>query len=559
MPPSVVNSQMRTALPLSVFALLVTLSANALAVLSFTVEQNGWPNPAHRQAAVDSIQGAVNRYNAYGDFGNYNIYVDYHPGVPTAQANFGGKITFGGTYPNERVMMHEAAHYLGLPSGNWGFWMSDGVWDGQLGTQKVRQFDGDQALIHGDGAHFWPYGLNYDNEGGQSNMQRQVAIVFAMRADLGLGPANPTTNATIVATSSDLPGQSGFNWEGRWSDGRFAHGGARYFTRDNAVRTPTGGNSYTFGGDSLTINNTTAGRGLIYNGQGGGGVITIHDLILDGGSIYHQSGIGDLFQLEGSLEVLSDSTITARNGNIHLLTDLSGDGAITIAQTAAAPAEDNRYVRMLSSNNTFVGDIVNESRFELAAGANFKFDIGPAGSNNAIAGAGALNTRLNGEFEFDLTDATNQTGDSWQLVSAANTSYGTSFDVAGFSNFGALWNNGSYTFNQSTGLLTAGLVGDLDADNDVDIDDWIELVANNEMDLSGYSANEQAARGDLDGDGDNDRVDFNLFKQQFHALHGAGALAALVSRSVPEPGTLSLLGIAAIGMTPRRRRQSRKV
>ena len=54
------------------------------------------PDHAHRTAAVNAMQSTVNRYNAYGDFGNYNVYVYYNAGIPTAQANYLGSIGFGG-------------------------------------------------------------------------------------------------------------------------------------------------------------------------------------------------------------------------------------------------------------------------------------------------------------------------------------------------------------------------------------------------------------------------------------------------------------------------------
>ena len=102
--------------------------------MSFNVAASGWPNDAHRTAAVNAIQSTVNRYNAYGDFGNYNVHVYYNAGIPTAQANYLGSIGFGGTYPNERVMMHEMAHYLG--SGTYG-----DPWDGARGEALIDQFD----------------------------------------------------------------------------------------------------------------------------------------------------------------------------------------------------------------------------------------------------------------------------------------------------------------------------------------------------------------------------------------------------------------------------------
>src|SRR5918993_4622852 len=128
---------------------LALAAGEARAVLSFNVAPAGWPNDAHRQAAVNAIQSAVNRYNAYGDFGNYNVHVYYNAGIPTAQANYLGAIGFGGTYPNERVMMHEMAHYLG--SGTYG-----DPWNGARSEALIDQFDGLEASLNGDANHFWP-------------------------------------------------------------------------------------------------------------------------------------------------------------------------------------------------------------------------------------------------------------------------------------------------------------------------------------------------------------------------------------------------------------------
>ena len=120
------------------------------------------------------MQSTVNRYNAYGDFGNYNVYVYYNAGIPTAQANYLGSIGFGGTYPNERVTMHEMAHYLG--SGTYG-----DPWDGARGEALIDQFDGLEATLQGDASHFWPYGLNY--------RQRRGGDQQAAAGGAGLRPA----------------------------------------------------------------------------------------------------------------------------------------------------------------------------------------------------------------------------------------------------------------------------------------------------------------------------------------------------------------------------------
>ncbi|MCA9236458.1 MAG: hypothetical protein KDA44_13375 [Planctomycetales bacterium] len=437
-------------------ATLYAVTPSAQAVLTYTISGT-WDTTARRDAADAAMQAVVNLYNAYSPtgFDNRNVYVYYDAGIPTAQASYGGAIGFGGTYPAQRVTQHEMAHYLGLPSGNWNSLMSGG-WSGPQAAALVKQFDGDQATLNGDSIHFWPYGLNYDNEFSGINAQRQVAMVYAMRADLGIGPtAHPSAATTVALTASDPYGQSGFNYSDRWSDGYFAHAGADYSTGPYQMRTPQSANSFTFAGRSLTLDDSTDSTGLLFKGEGAGGVVTIDDLQLDGGWITHAgtNGVADLFQLAGNVNVVSDSNIRANNGNINILADVHGDGALTIRPTSNIN-ENNRYVRFKSAHNTFTGDIVNEARFELAAGANFKFEIGPAGVSNAITGAAARTTLINGLFEFDFSGASANQGDSWALVTAANTSYGANFNIAGFDSTGGVWSNGDYSFTQATGLLT---------------------------------------------------------------------------------------------------------
>jgi hypothetical protein len=461
----------------AVIALLAAVAVPPVrteAALTFTVGGT-WDTEARRTAAVNAMQLVVDRYNAYGFFGDYNIYVYYNAGIPTAQASHLGSIGFGGTWPAERVAQHELAHYLGLPSGGWNALMSGGTWDGAEGLAVVNQFDGLEAGLNGDSIHFWPYGLNYDSEGSEINKQRQVAVVYAMRADLGIGPnAHPSTATAVTLTASNPLGESGFNYKSQWSDGYFAHAGADYFSGDYAIRTPASANSFDFAGDSLTINNTTTDRGLYYKGQGTTGVVTINNLILDGGWVHHLNGIGDLFQLDGSINVVSDSNLRAKQGNIHILADVTGDGDLTIHPTDD-PGDNNRYVRFLSANNTFTGDLINTSRFELSAGANYRFVIGESGENNAITGGSAIATLLNGVFDFDLDGAASTPGASWQLVTAANSVYGPTFDIPGFvrHSSGEWTNNSGFVFAESSGLLyrTEPIIGDLDGDGFVGISD----------------------------------------------------------------------------------------
>src|SRR5262245_23874837 len=346
-------------------AAIAAISGKAEAVLTYTVEAGGWPNDTHRNAAISAIQSSVNRYNAYGDFGSYNVYVYYNAGIPTAQANYLGGIGFGGTYPNERVAMHELAHYLG--SGTYGT-----PWDGTRGEALIDQFDGIEAFLQGDAQHFWPYGLNFDSEGSEINKQRQVAMVYAQRADMGIGStANPWSATVVTQTASDPLGESGFNYAVRWSDGRFAHAGAAYSTGSSSLlRTPEGGNSFTFAGESLTVNNTNGiNGGLLYKGSGTTGVVSFKNLILDGGYVRHASGAGDLFHLGGKVTLAGSPTIDAAQGNIRISANIGGSGSLN---------KTGSFTLSLSGGNSYSGNTtISAGRLRLEPAntlASYSFD-----------------------------------------------------------------------------------------------------------------------------------------------------------------------------------------
>ena len=423
---------------------LATLFGEANAALTFTVEANGWPNAAHRQAAIDALQSSVNRYNAYGNFGNYNVYAYYNAGIPTAQASYLGSIGYGGTYPNERVTMHEMSHYLG--TGTFGT-----PWDGARGEAIVDQFDGLEASLNGDGAHYWPYGLNFDSEGAEINKQRHVALLYAMRADMGIGStASPSSAQAVLLTANDPVGTSGFNHASNWSDSHFAQPGTDYYTGNFALRTPNGYNSWTFVGDSLTVNNkNNPNGGLLYNGWGHTGIVTIKNLILDGGTVKHDQFDLDTFQLDGRVTVVSPSKITAANGNINVLSDVTGVNTLTIG--------DGAYlVKFLSEDNTFKGNIDVQGKFELADNADLRFVIKGNQVNNAISGAGADSVLLDGDFQFDTFNADISSGNFWAIVTAANATYGSNFTVSGFSETSSgVWADSTgFVFTEATGRLT---------------------------------------------------------------------------------------------------------
>lgn len=152
---------------------------------SLTWFYGGGGDASIRQTLTNSMNYCVDQYNSYA-YLHGNIRADYSSGVPTAQASYGGPITFGGSR-NGRVAMHEMGHVFGVGThGNWGANLSGGVWTGPKGARLIQQIDGPGAVINSDGTHFWPYGLNYDNEGGARNEICHVRMMEAFAQDMGI-------------------------------------------------------------------------------------------------------------------------------------------------------------------------------------------------------------------------------------------------------------------------------------------------------------------------------------------------------------------------------------
>ncbi|MFE4062234.1 hypothetical protein ACFXP3_39140 [Streptomyces sp. NPDC059096] len=133
---------------------------------------------------TSAMNAAVARYNNLSDLGK-SITVRYEPGVPTADGNINGTIRFGNrAYMTERTALHEIAHTIGVgTSGGWSSLTTGGTWRGAQATALVKRFDGSAATLSAGGGHFWPYGLNYENEFSNTAGDRHVQIVAAMVRD----------------------------------------------------------------------------------------------------------------------------------------------------------------------------------------------------------------------------------------------------------------------------------------------------------------------------------------------------------------------------------------
>jgi hypothetical protein len=96
-------------------------------------------------------------------------------------------------------------------------------------------------------------------------------------------------------------------------------------------------------------------------------------------------------------------------------------------------------------------------------------------------------------------------------------------------------------------------IGDLDFNGVIDTADWPIFRDGSFADLSAMTAVQQYQKGDLNGDGNNNLDDFDLFKTAFDAQNGAGAFDAMIA-AVPEPASWLLLAMGGLLMMGRRYR-----
>lgn len=161
------------------------LTTQASGRVSWVLTTSNVPDDV-RTRITNAMNDACARYNAGANWPARTLTVEYNTGVQTADGNTNGNIRFGAnaSYQSTRTAMHEIAHTWGVGiSGGWYANTSTGPFTGTNAVTVMKSYEGPNAIINTGGSHFWPYGLNYDNEWSETGAFRHVKLVFAMRAD----------------------------------------------------------------------------------------------------------------------------------------------------------------------------------------------------------------------------------------------------------------------------------------------------------------------------------------------------------------------------------------
>jgi hypothetical protein len=92
---------------------------------------------------------------------------------------------------------------------------------------------------------------------------------------------------------------------------------------------------------------------------------------------------------------------------------------------------------------------------------------------------------------------------------------------------------------------TFNLIGDIDLDRQLDVGDFQTLIFYAESDLTGLSTIDAYLRGDLNQDGQNNIIDFGIFKDAVIAQLGPDAFEKMLLQ-IPEPGCTHLAALLSV-------------
>lgn len=149
---------------------------------------------------ASAVESGVYYYNNLTSISGHHLWVNYHPGTPTAEASYGGYMQFGAnpSYQRTGTTLHEMNHTIGV--GQHWIWYgpssplresgSGGRWLGERANQVLQFLENNpNAFMTGDGVHMWPYGINGAHEdSGSEFVYTAHALITQGLGEDGLPP-----------------------------------------------------------------------------------------------------------------------------------------------------------------------------------------------------------------------------------------------------------------------------------------------------------------------------------------------------------------------------------
>ena len=228
--------------------------------------------------------------------------------------------------------------------------------------------------------------------------------------------------ANVNLTASEPAGFTAFTTKTNWSNGAAPSAGNNYFTSTFGFRTPPDNLSYTFAGDSLTLNpGTTSAYSMIEKGSAGAGAgrtLTINNFTNAGGLIRSGGTAGSIMTITGNVfAVTANSTLTADQCNWIINSPLIGTGILTNnfanAQTAGYGGNNSAFagkflingIVLFNNQNAVPGNpvIAMPDQIILGSGGTLRDNIGIT-LNNANGGV-----TLYGNATVNTVNATSNT------------------------------------------------------------------------------------------------------------------------------------------------------
>ena len=191
-------------------------------------------------------------------------------------------------------------------------------------------------------------------EGGQADLN-EMAFVFSSVPISG--PSTPSN--AVVMLADDGFGVSSFNSAANWSSFSVPVASNDYFTGAHLLRSPATESSYTFSGRSLSVDSGGRLLGKSTASVAPGQILTIDNLILNGGYADQANSPGYL-TLAGGITVSAASSLGAYSTDtLEIQSVISGSASLTIPPSAEGT--DDSGVVKLSASNTYSGILTVDS------------------------------------------------------------------------------------------------------------------------------------------------------------------------------------------------------